>query len=192
MVIETPQDHARIEGALAAARSVTSAEIRLVATNASSHYGGFALIHALIAALIAGAIPVVVFPGLPAYFVIVLQAAIGAIALLCLQNRWLRQELVPNAALRKAAWRQARLTYAHIRLQSHSDRPLVLLYCSRLERSVEILTEDPVLAHVPVETWQRIITEFKPHMRRADEAAAFVHLIEESAAALKPFYPAQS
>ena len=190
MVIETQEDHARIEAAIAAARNVTSADIRLVATNASSHYGAFALIHSLIAGLIAGIVPAIVFPDLPAYFIMGLEAAAAAIALVCLQNRWLRQELVPNAALRKAAWRQARLTYAHMRLQTHSDKPLVLLYCSRLERYVEILTEDPVLAHVTAPTWENIITEFKPHMQRADEAAAFVHLIDESAVALQPFYPA--
>ena len=101
-------DHAKIDAALAAAKKITSAEIRLVATDASSHYGAFAMIHALTAGLIAGIVPAFVFPGLTPHFIIILELAVTLIALGFLQNHWLRQELVPNATLRKAAWRQAR------------------------------------------------------------------------------------
>ncbi len=190
MVIKHPDEHARIEAAIASAKAVTAAEIHLIDNPASSHYGAFALIHAMIAALIAGALPVLVFPALPGPFAITIEFAVALAALACLQNRWLRQQLVPNAALHKAAWRQARLAYAHIKLKSNGEAPLVLLYCSRLERYVEILTEERVLAHVPADIWQRIVAEFRPHMQKGDEAAAFVHLIEQSATALKTNFPA--
>ncbi len=189
MVIAHDADHARVTSAIAAAKRRVAADIRLVSVPFSSRYGSFALLHSLIAALVGGFVVALAGPPLTSDFLMAIEFVIALAALACLQNRWLRHELVPNASLRKAAWRQARLTYAHVKLKSRHDEPLVLLFCSKLERHVEILVDERVLEKVPAAVWQQIVAEFKPHMRDKREADAFVHLIERSSAALLPFFP---
>ena len=190
MVIEREADHARIHAAIAAAERNVAVHIRLVSVASSSRYRRFALLHALIAALIAGFVPLAVFPHLSAETVAFSEAGFFLIALACLQNRWFRQELVPKVTLRKTAWMKARLTWAHIRLEAKDDRPLLLLYCSKLERTAEIVAERRILDRVPETVWQTIIADFIPHMQAKDEPAAFVHLIAASHAALAPHFPA--
>ena len=175
---------------MAASRATVAVDIHLVSVSAASHYGAFALIHSLVAALIAGFVVGLALPAMPVRFTLALQFAIGLIALACVQNRWFRQELVPKAAMKKAAVRHARLAYAHVRLKARHDRPVLLLYCAKFERHIEILAEERILDHVPESVWAEIVNGFKPHMRDRREADAYAHLIAASAAVLQPFFPA--
>ena len=193
MVIKHSAQHDRITAAINEAKHKVAVDIRLVVVPSSGHYRIFAMLHALIAAMIAGFVATVAQPyvtpvRLDAASLLFLQFVIALIALACLQSRWLRHELVPNAALRKSAWRNARLTYSHLKLKAAHDEPVVLLFCSKLERYVEILTEDRVLANVPAATWERIVADFKPHMKDKRDADAYIHLIERAVEALLPIY----
>ena len=190
MVIEREADHTRIHAAISAAEREVAVNIYLVSVASSSRYRRFAMLHALISALIAGVVPLILFPDLSGREIVNIELACALLSLACLQNRWFRQELVPNVTLKKTAWTKARLTWAHIRLQAQDDRPLLLLYCSKLERTAEIVAEQRILDRVPEAIWQRIIADFIPHMRAKDEPAAFVHLIEASHKALAPHFPA--
>ncbi len=174
---------------MAHAHASVAVDIHLVSVEAASHYHAFALIHSLLATLIAGFAIALGFPHLPVRFAVSLEFAIGLVALACLQNSWLRRGLVPKAAMEKAALRHARLTYAHLKLKARHDRPLLLLYCAKFERHVEILAESRILEPVPEKTWLRIVEEFKPHMRDRREATAYAHLISHSVDALAPFFP---
>jgi uncharacterized membrane protein len=185
-----PIDTGPVEAAIAAARRSVAVDIHLVTVEAASRYGAFALIHSLVAALVAGFVPAVAFPDLPVRFVVALQFILGLAALAATQNRWLRQELVPKASMRKAALRHARLTYAHLKLRTRHDRPLLLLYVARFERQVEILAEERILDHVPETVWAELVAAFMPEMRMGRTAAAYARLVADSAAALQPFFPA--
>ena len=182
-------ERAAIEMGLAEARSRTSADIRVVTLPASSHYGAFAPIQALLSGLIASAAMAIVFPAIGARPAFEIEGLIVLAALSCLQNTWLRFQLTPRRAQLKAASRQARIVYARLVLKDRGTGPVVLLFCSHAERHIEVLTSDAVMAHVPADEWHAAIAGFQPHMRAGNEPAAFHHLIDHTASLLAPHFP---
>jgi putative membrane protein len=169
---------------------MTGVELRLVLAHWSSHYGAFALIYAALLALIGGGVGAAIRPGLEASSLFIGQAILFAFALIILQWPALRCALIPPAIKRKAAWRHARLHYASIGLKQPHTHNLVLIFCSAVERTVEILVDDAVHEKLPESVWLPIVADFKTAFADGRVADAYVAAAGACAAVLAPLFPA--
>jgi putative membrane protein len=185
----TDAGRARIAAAVAEAETMTGVELRLVLAHSSSNYGAFALIYPALLALIAGGIASGVEPDLPAWILFAGEAVLflGAVALM--QLKPLRFALVPPSAKRKAAWRHARLHYASIGLKQPHIKSALLIFCSKVERTVEILADDAIAEKLPPAVWQPVVETFKTDIGRGKIADAFVMAAGTCAAILAPAFP---
>jgi putative membrane protein len=180
---------ARIAAAVAEAETRTSAEIRLVLAQCSSHYGLFALIYPALIALIAGGIASAARPGIAGWMLFAGQATVFAVIAVALQWRPLRLALVPRAVKQEAAWRHARLHYASIGLKQPHIKSAVLLFCSEAERSVEILADDAIAEALPPAVWEPVVQSFKTQFAAGKVVDAFVDAASACAAILAPGFP---
>jgi putative membrane protein len=180
---------ARIAAAVAEAESRTSAEIRLVLAQCSSHYGLFALIYPALAALIAGGIASAMRPEIAGWMLFAGQAIVFAVVAAALQWQPLRLALVPLTVKREAVWRHARLHYASIGLKQPHIKSAVLLFCSEAERSVEILADDAIAEALPPAVWDPVVQAFKMQFAAGKVADAFVGAAGACAAILAPNFP---
>ncbi|MDB5395432.1 MAG: hypothetical protein JWM91_2938 [Rhodospirillales bacterium] len=180
---------ARIAAAVAAAENMTGVELRLVLAHSSSNYGAFALIYPALLALIAGGITSAVEPDLPAWILFMGEAALFLVAVGLMQWKPLRFALVPPSAKRKAAWRHGRLHYASIGLKQPHIKSALLIFCSQVERSVEILADDAIAEKLPRAVWQPVVETFKTDMAQGRIADAFVMAASACAAILAPVFP---
>jgi len=185
----TDDDRARIAQAVARAEALTSVELRLVLAQWSSHYGAFALIYSILAALVGGGLAAAIRPGLDAAWLFMGEVALFVAALILLQWPALRRALAPASVKRKAAWRHARLHYASIGLRQPHTHKLVLVFCSAAERYVEILVDDAVAEKLPESAWQPVVGAFKTEIVRRHVVEAFVEAANSCAAILAPVFP---
>lgn len=185
----TDDDRAIIAGAVAKAEAVTSVEIRMVLAHSSSHYGAFALIYPALLALVAGGIASAIFPGLNAWRVFLGQSILFLVGVVVLQWTQLRFALIPHGIKRKAAWRHARLHYASIGLKQPHLRSAILVFCSQVEHSIEILVDDAIAEKLPEAVWVPVVTEFQAAFAQGKVAEAFVGAAAACAAILSPVFP---
>ncbi len=182
-------DRQRIADAIAAAERETSVEFNLVLAHASSHYGAFALIDAGVIALLGGGAIAALRPDIPAAWQFIAQVVLFLLGVVILQAPALRRALAPPSVKRKAAWRNARLHYAHLCLKQPHSRGMILIFCSIAERSVEILVDDAIAERLPDAVWNPLAVEFKSRSARGDVAEAFINATMSAAALLAPVFP---
>jgi putative membrane protein len=180
---------ARIAAAVAAAEATTGVELRLVLAHSSSHYGAFALIYPGLLALVDGGVASAIDPGLPAWMLFVGEALVFLAAVAALQYLPLRFALIPPAIKRKAAWRHARLHYAGIGLKEPHIKSALLIFCSEVERSIEILADDAIGEVIPESAWAPVVHAFKTDFAQGRVADAFVTAARDCAAILAPAFP---
>jgi putative membrane protein len=185
----TDGDRAAIAAAVAKAEATTSVEIRMVLAHSSSHYGAFALIYPALLALVAGGVASAVFPGLEATRLFLGEAVLFLVAVVVLQWLPLRFALIPHGIKRKAAWRHARLHYASIGLKQPHLRSAILIFCSQVERSIEILVDDAIAEKLPEAVWSPIVAEFQAAFAQGKVAEAFCAAAAGCAAILEPVFP---
>jgi putative membrane protein len=185
----TDAGRTRIAAAVAEAETMTGVELRLVLAHSSSNYGGFALIYPALLALIAGGIASAVAPGLRAWILFTGEAVLFLAAVGLMQWKTLRFALVPPSAKRKAVWRHARLHYASIGLKQPHIKSALLVFCSRVERTVEILADDAIAEKLPPAVWRPVVEAFKRDIAQGRIADAFVMAAGACAAILAPAFP---
>jgi putative membrane protein len=110
-------------------------------------------------------------------------------AVVLLQYLPLRFALIPPPIKRKAAWRHARLHYAAIGLKQPHIKSALLVFCSEVERSIEILADDAIGEKIPESTWGPVVHAFKTDFARGRVADAFVTAAHDCAAILAPAFP---
>ena len=180
---------ARIAAAVAEAEALTGVELRLVLAHSSSHYGAFALIYPALLALVAGGIASAIAPALHAWLLFTSEAVLFLAGVGLMQWQALRFALAPPSVKRKAAWRHARLHYASIGLKQPHIKSCLLIFCSQVERSVEILADDAIAEKLPEALWQPVVEAFKRDIAEGRTADAFVTAAGACAAILAPAFP---
>jgi putative membrane protein len=185
----TERDRTAIATAVAKAEARTSVEMRLVLAHSSSHYGAFALIYPALLALVAGGVASAILPGLDAWRLFLGQAVLFLVGVAVLQWLPLRFALIPHGIKRKAAWRHARLHYASIGLKQPHLRSALLIFCSQVERSIEILVDDAIAEKLPEAVWAPIVADFQASFAQGKVAEAFAAAASGCAAILEPVFP---
>ncbi|ALN71545.1 TPM domain-containing protein [Aureimonas sp. AU20] len=157
----TPEDHARIAGAIAAAERETGGEIYAVFARASDDYRFVAATLALALSLLFGWVAALVAAlsglALPALLVETAQLAGAAILFLLLRSSHLTMLFVPPALARARAARMARAQFLAHNLHRTPERTGVLLFVSEAERYAEVIADEGIAAEVPQAEWDGIV-----------------------------------
>ena len=189
MVAFTPQEHARLEHAVAEAERQTSAEVVLSVAEASDDYEAYALLGAGIAGVLALIVLAVLWPDSHVRFA--LMVALGAAATVGLILQWqpLRIAVVPRSLRTRAASRLARLQFAQAVAGHTKAANGLLIFVSVAEHHIEILADRGIVAKIPDSTWQGIISHLPSEVRRTGLTDSLVGVIKACTGALAAAFP---
>jgi putative membrane protein len=154
-------DRERIEAAIAALETRTSAELAVVVARQAHDYAAYPFLWSAALGLFAGGALAVAFPAVRPIDVILVEGVVFALAYLALHFTPLGIALVPAHVKRAHARRLAAAEFASIVAQRTADRAGVLLFVSLAERHVEILVDRGVDAAVGPNEWPAIVERFR-------------------------------
>jgi putative membrane protein len=200
----TPEDHARIAQAVAAAEAGTSGEIRCVLATQSADYLRSATVWAAGSALLLPAAALLlgfrpdaltrVFGGWTighlaardAQIVTALTTYIGLqtavfIAIFLLAS-WpaLRRLLTPSAIKTRRVHAATLEQFMALGLSRTRDRTAILLYASLAEHRAEVFADDGIYAKAPSEVWGEVVDLLVAGLRRDAPADGFVAAVERT------------
>ncbi len=185
------EERSRIEAAVAAAETRTSAEFAVVVARASDDYAPFPLLWAGLLALSVGGVIAIAAPMMSVGLSFVVQAGVFISASLLLQLPSLRPRLAPPGVRREYAARMAQLQFASlVNEQTRGDVGL-LLFVSMTERHVEILIDNAIAARIPQAAFQNIIDAFIREVHQGRIAEGFIVAIEGCTLILEQHFPAR-
>jgi putative membrane protein len=198
------QTRQRIQQAVAAAESRTSAEIVAVVAPDSGRYEraedlvGFGL--GLIAMAVTGAL----WPGeLPEHgswaeispwlhlAAQIAAAVVGFVIGIAVANRigWLRRLLTPGRQMRDKVWTRARKTFFDRRIYGTSNASGLLVYVSLLERTAAIIADRTVLEKLGQPSLDELCSHLTAQIRQQDLATALCSTIEAAGVRLATILP---
>lgn len=189
MVAFTPQEHARLEHAVAEAEQQTSAEIVLSVTEASDSYETFALLGASIAGVLALAVLAIFWPDSHVRFALVVSLGAASLVGFALQWQPLRLAVVPPALRARAASRLARLQFAEAVAGRTKAANGLLIFVSVAEHHVEILPDRGLAATIPDSVWQGIVSHLPTEVQRDGVVDSLVGVVKACTRELARAYP---
>lgn len=181
----------RIEAAVAAAETRTSAEFAVVVAQSSDDYAPFPLLWAGLLALLTGGVIAIAAPMMSVGMSFTIQAGVFIAAGLLLQFKKLRPRLAPPSLQREYAARQAKLQFASLVNERTRGDVGVLLFVSLAERHVEILVDNGVAERIPQTAFQNIIDGFIQEVHKGKIAEGFIVAIEGCTLVLERHFPAR-
>ncbi len=187
----TPEERNRIEAAVSAAETRTSAEFAVVMAHASDEYTLFPLLWAALLALLTGGVITIVLPVMSVSMSFTIQAGVFIAAGLLLQIKKLRPHLAPSAVQREYASRLARLQFASLVNEQTRGGIGLLLFVSLAERHVEIIADNGIAAYIPQTAFQKIIDAFIREVHQGHIAEGFIGAIEACTLVLQQHFPAR-
>jgi len=204
----SPEDHARVSAAVAAAEAGTSGEIVTLVATRSDAYHDLALHWAVLAmlamlaalstwpgialglhGLVAGAWADAAGPGRLYLYALVLAAAAFLLARVALAAMPVRMALTPGAT---KARRVRRAAMAHFRSAAEGRTAAgtgVLLYLSLAERRAEIVAEAGIHAAVKPEWWGEAMAVLLSHVRDGRPGDGLAAAVERIGAVLAEHFP---
>lgn len=185
----TEADRHRIEAAVAAAESRTSAEIVCVLARSSGDGTQQAPLVWGAALALAAPWPLMAFTQLSAERIFLAQLGVFVLASLLLSLPGVRSLLTPQAAARARADRAAREQFHLCGLTRTRKRTGVLIYVSMQEHYARIIADEGIAAHVAAPDWRRAVDLLTSHIRQGDAASGFVAAIEHCAPLLAAHFP---
>ncbi|MEN3974009.1 TPM domain-containing protein [Emcibacter sp. SYSU 3D8] len=182
-------EQARIEAAVAAAETRTSAEFALVLAEVADGYEAWPALWAALLALLAGGALSLIEPGLPATHLFGTQVAVLVVAGLVLHLPRMRPLLAPPSLRREAAARLARLQFAAVVQRRTADRIGVLLFVSLAEHHIEILVDRAIGERIPEKAWNVVVEKFAASLREGKLADGYIDAVGRCAALLEKDFP---
>lgn len=211
----TPEDHARINAAIARAETATSGEIFCVLSRQASEYRDTPLAWAAAAALI---LPALLIPlGFsPAWFDWVpffggwtsghsaaadsvgtqtlmayaaVQAAAFLVAALVVSIGPIKRALTPKSLKRERVHRAALQQFLSKGMHLTSGRTGVLIFASVGDRMAEIVADEGIYAKVKPEVWNEAVARLTDGMGRGAPADGFLAAIELCGGVLAQHFP---
>ncbi len=183
------EDQSRIEAAVAAAETRTSAEFALVLAQVADGYEAWPALWAALLALLAGGAVSLLHPALDATHVFGAQVAVLVVAGLLLHLPGVRPLLAPPSLRHEEAAKLARLQFAAIVQRRTAERIGVLLFVSLAEHHVEILVDRAIGERIPEQAWRTVIDGFTAQIREGRLADGFVEATERCADLLEKEFP---
>lgn len=209
----SPEDHARISEAVAAAEGGTSGEIRCVLAQRTDDNGASALVIAAAAALVAP--PVALMLGLDPEALaglfgqwsvghlaaaeariastltvyVALQAVIFALVFGLASIRALRRALTPASMVKSRVHRAALDQFEAQGLALTRDRTGILLFASLGDHRAEVLADDGIYAKAPHAVWDEVVGLLVDGLRRDAPADGFVAAVTRTGEVLSQHLP---
>jgi putative membrane protein len=192
MVGFTPQEHARLEHAVAEAEQQTSAELVLSVAEAADDYEAFALLGAGVAGVLALTVLAIFWPDSHVRFAVMVASGAAVVVGLILQWQPLRVAVVPASIRAGTAARLARLQFADSVAGRTKAANGLLIFVSVAEHHIEILPDRGIAAKIPESTWQGIISHLPAEVQRAGLADSLVGVVKACTEALAQAFPYQA
>jgi putative membrane protein len=182
---------ARVEAAIRAAQARSTGQIVVVLARASAHYETTPLIVSALLALVSPW-PLLVFTGIPAERIFLVQLAVFLVALALLSLPGLRQRLTPAAVRRSHAHRAAIEQFVIRGLTHCAARNGVLVYVSLAERYARIVADDGAAKAVGQSHWKAVVDRLTAAMKTGATAEALIAAATECGDLLAGEFPAQA
>ena len=188
----TAEEQQRIDGAMAAIKRDTSADLCVVVTRVSDRYSLYPVASGAIAAILIGAIVSLLRPQTASRTVIAIQ--LWSLIVLTLVFDWLpiRLQLVPKRVKHTHAWQLAHREFNAHTIANPNQPHRILLFVSLGERYVEIVADHQTHALAPDGTWNKIVDEVLATVRAGHVADGVLAAIAACSAILKEHHPAAS
>lgn len=183
------EEQARIEAAVAAAETRTSAEFALVVARMADDYEAWPALWAALLALLSGGILGLAMPSLDAIHVFGAQVAMLVAAGAVLHMPQLRPLLVPASLRREEAAKLARLQFSALVQRRTADRIGVLLFVSLAEHHVEILVDRAIGERIPERAWVGVVDALVEKIKSGQLADGLAETIARCAGLLEKDFP---
>jgi len=185
----TPEEHKRIDAAIAEIERSTAADLCVVVTRVSDRYSLDPIAWAAVGAILSGALVSLLRPQIPSRTLILIELSLLIVATLILEWIPLRLRIVPE-----------RVKHAHARQLAHREfnahiaggpqRHMILLFVSLGERYVEIIADHETHALAPAGTWSKIVDEFLRSVKAGHVADGVLAAAAACGEILKTHHPA--
>ncbi|GJD56404.1 TPM domain-containing protein [Methylobacterium dankookense] len=179
----------RVAAAVARAEAGTAGEIVVMLCARSGLYRSAVLVAALVAALLLPW-PLILLTHWSAAAIALAQAGLAALVLALGLHEGARLALVPRGA-RRARVRAAALRAFRARgLDRTRGRTGLLLYIALAEHHAEIVADRGILARIPPESWQAILSELAGALGRGEAESGLVAAVSRIGERLASVLPA--
>ena len=188
----TPEEHNRIDAAIAAIQRDTSADLCVVVTPVSDRYPLYPITWAAIGAILLGALISLFRAETASRIVIEFQLCFLIVMTLLLDWLPLRLSIVPERVKHAHAWQLAHREFNAHMLAAPNQPHRILLFVSLGERYVEIIADHETHALAPDGTWNKIVDEFLTTVKAGHVADGVLAAIAACGAILKNTHPNQA
>jgi putative membrane protein len=182
-------DRDRIEAAVAALETKSSAELAVVVARQSHDYGAYPFLWAAAVGLFAGGLLAVGWSQARAVDVVLIEGIAFTLSYLVLHVTGLGVALIPARLKSAHARRLAAAEFATLVAGHTTDRAGLMLFVSLAERHVEILVDRGIDEKIPKEQWRAIVARFGAADRRQTIADRIVTAVDQCGALLAPHLP---
>jgi putative membrane protein len=186
----TPEEHQRIDSAVAAVERDTSADFCVVVVRASDRYSLYPLAYAALIAIFSAAVVSLAVPQIGSRVVILIELAVTIVLTLTLDWLPIRLVLVPQRIKHAHAWQLAHREFNAQTNAKPDQKHRVLLFVSIGERYVEIIADHETHALTDEGTWKTIVDEFLGGVKAGLLANSVVRAVGACGAILKTHHPA--
>jgi putative membrane protein len=188
----TPEEHQRIDAAIATIEQSTTADLDLMVTRASDRYSLYPLLWAGFAALLVAGLAALFRPDLNGRSIVFVQLLVLLVLTLVCDWMPIRSLLVPrrvkHAHARQLAHREFDIHFA----SGKTNRERILFFVSLGEHYVEIIANPGTHERVPKDVWNKVVGEFIAAVTAGHLADGLLTAIESCGAILKTHYPDMS
>jgi putative membrane protein len=188
----TPQEHERIDAAMATIKRDTSADLNVVVTRVSDRYALYPITWAAIGAILLGGIVSLIRPVTASRTVIELQLWLLVVMTLLLDWLPIRLSIVPKRVKHSHAQQLAHREFNAHTIANPNQPHRILLFVSLGERYVEIIADHETHALAPNGTWNKIVDEFLTTVKAGHVADGVLAAIAACGAILKNTHPNQA
>jgi putative membrane protein len=186
----TPDEHQRIDTAMAGIEHDTTANLCVVVTPVSDRYPLYPITSAAIGAILLGALISLFRPATASHTVIEIQLSFLIVMTLLLDWLPLRLSIVPERVKHAHAWQLAHREFNAHTIANPNQPHRILLFVSLGERYVEIVADHETHALAPAGTWNKIVDEFLATVKAGRVTDGVLAAIASCGAILKEHHPA--
>jgi len=188
----TPDEHARIDAAIAEIGRSTAANLCVVVTRASDRYSLYPVAWAAIGAILLGALVSLLRPDIASRTTIAIQLWLLLAITLMLDWLPIRLWIVPERVRHARAQQLAHREFNAHAMANPKQPHRILLFVSLGERYVEIVADHETHALAPAGSWNKIVDDFLTTVKAGRVADGVLDAIASCGSILKTHHPASN
>lgn len=177
-----------VEAAIRQAETQTSAEIIVVVDRIAGSWRSWALVVALLIAIIAPW-PLIELTQISTRSIYAFQVIVAAVLIALFQPQAVRLRLVPRLLRRRKGHETAQREFVARGMTATRDRTGVLIYVALAERYAEIVTDTTIAAGIGDDAWRALINDLIAAINRDQLAEGLVEVVRASGAILAAQFP---